>query len=83
MPVRETIAELTAMGWEMKSHFIAWNLSFATFVVYENFHGNDKMFVPKPFRSGRNLSYMINFMELSEVWEPLSSLQAISDLPWL
>jgi hypothetical protein len=27
MPVRETMAELTANGWERKSHLIAWNLS--------------------------------------------------------
>lgn len=25
MPVRDTIAEATAMGCEMKSHFMAWN----------------------------------------------------------
>jgi hypothetical protein len=27
MPVRETMAELTANGWDKKSHFMAWNLS--------------------------------------------------------
>jgi hypothetical protein len=27
IPVLETIAEATAIGWDIKSHFIAWNLS--------------------------------------------------------
>jgi hypothetical protein len=29
IPVRDIMAELTAMGWEMKSHFMAWNRSVA------------------------------------------------------
>jgi len=29
MPVRDTMAEATAMGWEVKSHFMACNFSSA------------------------------------------------------
>jgi hypothetical protein len=29
MPVRDTMAEATATGCDMKSHFIAWNRSVA------------------------------------------------------